>query len=493
MNTQELKNKLQANNYTGITIDSREVQEGNIFVCIKGENTDGHNYIQQAINNKASLIIVDSSYKSLENISCDYIQVPDTQLALAVISNLYFNTSESGVKLFGITGTNGKTSSSIYTAQLFSCLEEYKNINIGLIGTNGKKIFCNSKETQDLGNETGRTTPQAHELHQDIQELYIKYSCELIIMEVSSHALEQKRTHGLEFQAMGFTNLTQDHLDYHLTMENYFQAKAIAFRNLTPGSTAVINLDDKYSQKFIDAVPANVNIITASLKNSQTNLYTENIKYSIQGIQGLINSLEFSSQLQGEFNLYNLLIAVGIVQSQGINLQEIIKVLNNIKPAKGRFERVITNNTQAPACIVDYAHTPDGLENVLQAIRQIQPKNSNNKLICLFGCGGDRDTTKRPLMAQIAEKYSDIVIITSDNPRTEDPHQIIADTMSGINNINNTYTEIDRGKAISLAVNLAKPEDIILLAGKGHEDYQILKNETIHFDDYEQAYNLLNT
>ena len=316
-----------------------------------------------------------------------------------------------------------------------------------------------------------------------------------VVMEVSSHALEQNRVGGCRFNGAVFTNLTQDHLDYHVTMENYFEAKALLFRHLEEGDFAVINLDDSYAEKFLGVVPEGVRKYTYGVKKD-ADVKAEDIHFSLNGaeftlvVKNKILSDETGSitckvnlHMNGMFSVYNVLAAVTSTIAMGIDVKTALKALENVKGVAGRFEVVV----KKPLVIVDYAHTPDGLENVLKSAREITPKDG--QLICLFGCGGDRDATKRPKMGAIAERIADKIIITSDNPRSEDPQQIITDIIAGLKNVNTeTVTvEPDRGHAIALLKTIAGNNDVVVIAGKGHEDYQILKDRTIHFDDREEA------
>ena len=315
-----------------------------------------------------------------------------------------------------------------------------------------------------------------------------------VVMEVSSHALDQNRVGGCRFNGAVFTNLTQDHLDYHITMDNYFKAKALLFNRLTEGDFAVINADDEYGDRFISEVPEGVNVFTYGVKQ-QSDVMARDIHFSLNGAEFTLvtgdhvnngGKLEHKVNLHmnGMFSVYNVLAAVTAALAMGIDIEVALKALQNVKGVAGRFEVVV----KKPLVIVDYAHTPDGLENVLKSAREITP--TDGKLICLFGCGGDRDATKRPKMGAIAEKLADKIVITSDNPRSEDPQVIITDIIAGLKSVNteNVVVEPDRGTAIALLKTIANNNDVVLIAGKGHENYQILKDKTIHFDDREEAH-----
>ena len=303
-------------------------------------------------------------------------------------------------------------------------------------------------------------------------------------MEVSSHALAQHRVDYCDFNGAVFTNLTQDHLDFHITMQNYFKAKAILFEDLVAGDFAVINNDDEYAEKFKEVISPTVSLYTYGVKNN-ADIKARDVVFNHDGASFICNikgqDYPIKLKMNGMFSVYNALAALTAALATGLDLQTSINRLQELGGVAGRFEIVINQ----PTVIVDYAHTPDGLENVLKAARDITP--SDGKLICIFGCGGDRDATKRPKMGRIAEELADKVIVTSDNPRSEDPQQIITDILAGISSVNDVIVEPDRELAIKEAYKLAGQKDVVLVAGKGHEDYQILANETIHFDDREKV------
>lgn len=303
-------------------------------------------------------------------------------------------------------------------------------------------------------------------------------------MEVSSHSLVQNRVGGCEYNCGVFTNLTQDHLDYHVTMERYFEAKALLFKRLKSGDVAVINKDDSWADRMVAELADGVKLYTFGIKKD-ADIKAENISFSPKGasFDCITPDKKYAIQLSmnGMFSVYNVLAALTVAYAYGFDLDKAIKTLEPLKGVAGRFEIV----EHHPLVIVDYAHTPDGLKNVLNAAREITPKDS--KLICVFGCGGDRDATKRPKMGAIAEELSDRVIVTSDNPRSEDPQQIITDILAGFKTVNDVIVEADRGKAIALIKEIAHKDDVVVLAGKGHENYQILNDRTIHFDDREEV------
>ncbi len=478
-----------------LCFDSRKVEKDSIFFCIVGENTDGHQYIKQAIEKGASLIYAQEDKKEKINkeileLKVPIIFVPCTKTALANACKEKYKDIMSKISIFAITGTNGKTTTTHLIAKLFSVA--FKE-NIGLMGTLGNKVYSKGVEKEFLGEGSGRTTPQAIELYENFKNLFEK-GCKKIVIEVSSHALIQKRIHGCSFDTMMFTNLTQDHLDYHLNMENYFEAKALIFDYTV--NNAIINLDDSWAKAFIEkAKVKNLNILTYSIKDPSATIYAKNIKNSTEGISADIcfsnECINTNIKLHGIFNLYNILGAIAVGLAKNISLKDCIEIFKTVEATKGRFELVDRPNKNLPSCIIDYAHTPDGLENVLKTAKEILPKGG--ELICIFGCGGDRDSTKRPIMGKIASTLADKIIITSDNPRSEDPEQIIADILSGISSLNNTEIIIDRAEAINKTIKNAKKEDLILIAGKGHENYQIFKDQTIFFDDKEQVIKAYNS
>ena len=458
---------------TGISYDSKTTKSGDIFVCLVGEHSDGHDFFKSAVECGAKAFFVEKKIDT----HLPQIVVKSTRRQIADIADKFYNSPSKSLNLIGVTGTNGKTT----VTHLVQKILESKNQNSALIGTLGYKL-----SSKDEYKEAKHTTPQAPEL-QAVLSLIKKEKIKNVVMEVSSHALEQNRVGGCVFRGAVLTNLTQDHLDYHITMDNYFESKAILFKRLNAGDFAVINADDEYAKRFLDIIPQGVKILTYGVKNS-ADVVAKEVEFSLSGAEFICETKQFGSQkvklqMNGMFSVYNVLAAIGVGLSMGIDLGLCIKPLETTKGVAGRFEVVAKN----PLVIVDYAHTPDGLENVLTAAREITPKGS--KLICLFGCGGDRDATKRPKMGAIAEKISDKIVITSDNPRSEDPQQIITDILAGLKSINTqkVFVEPDRAKAIELLKNICDKNDVVVLAGKGHETYQILKDRTIHFDDREEA------
>ena len=454
----------------GLSYNSKKAVPHDLFICLVGEHVDGHEFAEEAFANGATAFVVERRL----NLDVPQIVVHDTSEFLAQLADLFYSSPSHKLNVIGVTGTNGKTTVTHLIQEIFEANEQ----TCALIGTLGHKFF-----SKDSYHDAKHTTPQAPELQcllRDISEKNIKN----VVMEVSSHALAQHRVDYCDFNGAVFTNLTQDHLDFHITMHNYFKAKAILFEDLVAGDFAVINADDEYAEKFIEVISPTVSIYKYGVKNP-ADVYAKDIVFNNSGASFTccINDKEYRLNLKmnGMFSVYNVLAALTTALATGMDIEKSVRALENIGGVAGRFEVVHTN----PTVIVDYAHTPDGLENVLKTARDITP--SDGKLICIFGCGGDRDATKRPKMGQIAEEYADKVIITSDNPRSEDPQQIITDILAGLKSVNEVIVEPDRELAIKEAHKIANQNDVVLVAGKGHEDYQILANGTIHFDDREKV------
>ena len=459
---------------SGISYNSKTTKKGDIFICLVGEHTDGHEYAQMAIENGASALLVE---RKVEGVNVPQVQVDSTRHKIADIADRFYSRPSMGLNLIGITGTNGKTTVTHLIQKIF----EENGQKCALIGTLGYKLSSNGEYR-----DAKHTTPQAPELQATLRMIKDVEKIDNVVMEVSSHALEQNRVGGCRFNGAVHTNLTQDHLDYHITMENYFKAKALLFEHLTQGNFAVINNDDAYGERFASVVPEGVNVYTYGVKNN-ADIMAKDIHFSLNGAEFklIIKGDEYSVNLHmnGMFSVYNVLAAISAAIAMQIDIKVAIKALQNVHGVAGRFEVV----NKKPLVIVDYAHTPDGLENVLKSAREITP--ADGRLICVFGCGGDRDATKRPKMGAIAQKLADKIIITSDNPRSEDPQQIITDIIAGLQSVDpeRVTVEPDRGEAIALLKSIADNNDVVVIAGKGHEDYQILKDKTIHFDDREQA------
>ncbi len=460
---------------SGISYNSKTTKKGDIFVCLTGEYTDGHEYAKNAIENGAAALLVERKVDVDKKIP--QVVVSSTRHKIADIADRFYSSPSRGINLIGITGTNGKTTVTHLIQKIF----EENGEKCALIGTLGYKLASNGEYR-----DAKHTTPQAPELQATLRMIKDVEKIDNVVMEVSSHALEQNRVGGCCFNGAVLTNLTQDHLDYHITMDNYFDAKALLFKSLKEDDFAVINADDNYAERFLKAVPEGVRKYTYGVKKS-ADVMAKNIEFSLNGAEFTLvtknGEYPVNLHMNGMFSVYNVLAAITASLAMGIELSVALKALENVKGVAGRFEVV----AKKPLVIVDYAHTPDGLENVLNSAREITPKDG--KLICLFGCGGDRDATKRPKMGAIAEKIADKIVITSDNPRSEDPQTIITDIIAGLKSTNpeRVTVEPDRGHAIALLKTLAGNNDVVVIAGKGHEDYQILKDRTIHFDDREEA------
>lgn len=451
-----------------IAYDSRKVKKGDVFVCIKGYQTDGHNYVKSACENGAAVVVASDKV----DVGVPVIYTPDTRKALALMSKAYFGNPLKGIKLIGVTGTNGKTT----VTYLLKTILEKQNKKVGLIGTNQNMIGQRVIPTE-------RTTPESYELYKLFYEMKSE-GAEYIIMEVSSHALELERVCGCEFETAIFTNLTQDHLDFHGSMENYFCAKKKLFSMC---KNAVINIDDEYGKRLCSECD---NTITYSIDNGSS-LRASDIKIDASGICYRVEykgkMYPVSVGIPGKFSVYNSLAAMGAGLTLEVSQEKCIEALKSAEGVKGRAEIVKTDTPYS--VIIDYAHTPDGLENIISTVNEFK----KGRVITLFGCGGDRDRTKRPKMGKAAGELSDFLIVTSDNPRSENPAAIIDDIMPGVIESGCEYVRIEnRRDAIEYALKNAKKDDIIILAGKGHETYQILKDGTIHFDEREVVSQILN-
>jgi len=453
---------------SGVTCDSRAVKDGFIFVCIVGAKVDGHSFAQKAAENGAAVIIAERD-TGLKN----QIIVEDSHAAYSEICANWFSRPADNLKLIGVTGTNGKTSVTYMIKKILEAAGE----KVGLVGTI-QNMIC------DKVIETENTTPDAYALNELFAEM-VKSGCSYAVMEVSSHALEQCRVYNLNFEAAIFTNLTQDHLDYHITMENYLNAKKKLFKMC---KVAIINSDDEYSSQIADGLECKV--VTYSAGNNST-YCAKDIRYKPTSVDYKFvngtNITHIKVNTGGKFTVYNSLAAVCCAFELGLDLESSVGALRELEGVKGRAEVVpgITDYT----VIIDYAHTPDGLKNILSTFKECE----HNRLTVLFGCGGDRDKTKRPIMGSIAARYADFVIVTSDNPRTENPSEIIKDILVGMDGSPTPYKVIEnRIDAIKYAIETAQRDDIIVLAGKGHETYQILSTGKIHLDEREVIAEVLN-
>ena len=466
---------------SSISFNSKNVVKGSLFVCLVGENFDAHNFVEDAVRNGASAIL---AQKSFQGMPIPVVVVENTAQSMSLLSTALYGFPSSKLKLIGVTGTNGKTT----VTHLVEKILESAGIQCGLIGTLGNRL-----KSQEKYKETKHTTPQSPDLQEYLAKA-VEDKIDYVVMEVSSHALDLYRVLGCDFSVALLTNVTQDHLDFHVTMDNYARAKMKLFEQLIPSDDrkkhAIINLDDPSSSKFIEVVPKGIDVLSYGI-NEGASIRATDIKYSREGTVfnciTPVGSVEIVLKLKGLFSVYNALSAISIAVAENLSLEIIREALMSVENIPGRFEAV----SDKPLVIVDYAHTPDGLTNILDAARKLVPETG--QLITVFGCGGDRDPTKRPKMAQIVESLSDKIIVTSDNPRTEDPQQIISDILTGIKNFDSGHVkvEIDRALAIEMAINSTKDDDVLVIAGKGHEDYQILADRTIHFDDREVVRDLL--
>ena len=465
----------------GIEHDSRKIGKNILFVCIPGTKVDGHDFIAQAVKNGAVAVLVEKDIAEIDGVTI--IKVEDVRAAIQQIVPYFYDYPAKKMRMIGITGTNGKTTISY----LIRAILRKAGFKVGVIGTIQISI---EDEVLPIHN----TTPDIIDLQAILANMQAQ-GMDYVVMEVSSHALALNRVAGCEFDTAVFTNVTQDHLDFHKTFENYIAAKAKLFTSLTaaenckPNKTAVVNLDDLAAKEML--AHTRCRCISYGIQ-ADTDIKAENINVLPNGANFSIHSsfanLDLALKITGIFNVYNVMGAVGAAFAEGIDADTVKRALETFTSVPGRFELV--DEGQAFSVIVDYAHTPDGLENILKTARQI----AKNRIITVFGCGGDRDRTKRPIMGRIAANLSDVIIATSDNPRTEYPEFILSQVEAGILEVigNKEHKKItDRKLAIEQAILMAKAGDIVIIAGKGHEDYQILKDKTIHFDDKEVAREVL--
>jgi len=465
---------------SGIKIDSRSVEKGSAFFCIPGEHHDGAEFISQAIQNGASCIFTESAKLKLDA-SVPVVKVDDIRAALAWVADSFYDHPSTKLRVLGVTGTNGKTTTTHLVRQILLAAGHAT----GLIGTLG--AHWNSKSGEERSGKSAHTTPQAPEVQSDFAQM-LADGITHVTMEVSSHALSLKRVAQCQFASACLTNITQDHLDFHKSMEQYWRAKLMLFEQLANGNqtnkSAVINLDDPHAQRFMAVLNKSVNAFTYGF-HADADLSVIKAEYDFSGckldLKTPVGPRHLNLHLNGPFNVYNVMAALLIAFGEGVDLDLAIHALEEFKGVPGRFEIVCTE----PLCIVDYAHTPDSLENVLKAARTLVPPQG--RLLVVFGCGGDRDASKRPQMGEIAERLADVIIVTSDNPRSESPDKIIADILAGLNRLASANIETDRAQAIEHAISLASQYDVVVVAGKGHENYQILKDRTIAFDDREKV------
>jgi len=450
-----------------VCIDSRQAKKFSLFIAVKGTQMDGHDYIAQAIKQGSLAIVCETLPENLVK-DVNYVQVKNSRYAAGIIASNFFDNPSNDLKLVGVTGTNGKTTTATLLYELFVGLG-YK---VGLISTVRNLI-------SGIEVAATHTTPDPINLNKLLAEM-VDAGCEFCFMEVSSHALQQHRVAGLNFTGAIFTNITHDHLDYHETFSNYITAKKMLFDGLSSKAFALVNLDDKNGEVMVQNTKAKV--VTYGLK-SMADRKAKILENNLTGLILNIDGQEVITRLIGSFNAYNILSVYGAALELKEEKLQILTTLSNLHSPEGRFQFFKTPNNILG--IVDYAHTPDALDNVLSTIREL--RTGNEKLVTLVGCGGDRDKTKRPEMARIAAEGSDKVILTSDNPRSEEPQQIIEDMKKGLDPVlvRKAVTILDRAEAIRTACMLAQPGDIILVAGKGHEKYQEVKGVKTPFDDME--------
>jgi UDP-N-acetylmuramoyl-L-alanyl-D-glutamate--2,6-diaminopimelate ligase len=463
-----------------LQVDSRKVNRGDLFIAVPGSTSDGRQYISQAIDNGAMAVFAEIPYSNKSNIDSDVpiVCIEELTKKIGIIAKYFYNNI--GLNIIGVTGTNGKSTVCYYIAEILKGL----SCSCATIGTLG--IGINNKYIA-----TEHTTPDPIELQKNLSYIRDKKTCN-IAMEVSSHALIQHRASGVDFKTAVFTNLTQDHLDYHKNISSYWQAKLKLFLEYSVDNV-IINLDDPYGRQLVELLPTHINVIGYSLEKYRK--FTDNIiraydfKYDLQGTSVTIKSkygeMELTIPVFGDFNLSNILAAFAAVLTFGYSFEEILSVLPEVSAVPGRMQYI--RNDLKPLVVVDYAHTPDAIDRTLATLK----KYCKGKLWCVFGCGGDRDKDKRPAMLERAICYSDYIILTQDNPRTEDPNKITEDILKNNSNFNNIIVELDRFTAIKIAIDKAKEKDIILVAGRGHEEHQIIGKEKIPFSDVKVVEELL--
>lgn len=459
---------------TDITADSRVVQAGSLFICLRGATVDGHKFLAMAASKGVVAALVEEVPEVIPD-GVTLLVVPDTRAAMEIVTPYFYDYPGKRLRMIGVTGTNGKTT----TTNIIRLILRKAGHKVGLIGT--INIMIEDEETV-----SHNTTPDVVDLQKTLYAM-VCAGCDYCVMEVSSHALALKRVAGIEYDCAVLTNITQDHLDFHKTMENYRDAKSLLFEHLTDGAksnkNAVFNMDDASSAIIKARTKAKA---WTYGKGSENDIYPVRFTVAPKHMQLVlatpVGEMDLELKITGEFNVYNVMSAVGAMLAEGISKEIIVSVLDGFDGVPGRFQLVEAG--QPYTVIVDYAHTPDGLENVLKTARSI----TRGKLWAVFGCGGDRDNKKRPIMGGLALELADNVVVTSDNPRTEDPELIIDEIFTALQTVPSgkaVYRLSDRKEAIHFALAKAAREDVILIAGKGHENYQILKDRTIHFDDKE--------
>lgn len=452
-----------------IKIDSKKIEKGDTFVAIKGTNVDGHDFIEQAITNGATKVVID--HDIVLNADIEKVIVPDTNKWLTdYVSENYANEINE-LKIVGVTGTNGKTTTAYLTYQMLNNLGE-KTAYIGTIG-----FYIPDKDIVELPN----TTPNILDLYELLLEAK-NSGCQTVMMEVSSHALSLERVKGLKYEVVAFTNLTQDHLDYHKTMSSYLEAKQLILKQLD--GPMIINSDDDTSKDWQDKYN-NTKTYGFSGENYKIISYEDTKTGTL--IKFVVDNKEYQveTNLKSKFNVYNYMTTLALVNNLGYDVETIINITPKVFPPKGRCQII---RVKEGIAVIDYAHTPDAVEKIIQAFLE----HKKGRIITLVGCGGDRDPKKRPIMGKIASDNSDYVIFTSDNPRTEDPSKIMEDILPGVST-DNYEVELDRRKAIVKGLEMINKDDVVLILGKGHEDYQILGHEKVHLDDAEEVEKYLNS
>lgn len=480
---------------TGLAYNSKEVKAGDAFFCIPGEKFDGNKFIPDVVQAGAVLVVSEKDQPADLKSGVAYFKVECVREAMGRLAAYFYDNPSTKLRLLGVTGTNGKTTTTHIVEHVLNACGH----KTALIGTMGVRWPGPSRK--DFV-DTHHTTPQSIDLQRLLAQM-VDDGVTHAAMEVSSHALFLKRVEGCQFTCAGITNLTQDHLDFHKTMDHYRQSKILLWDLLSlsksTNKSSIINLDDPSSVYFIQATPESAKLLTFGWNNNlsrerKADFSVTEASYSGEGTVIKLKTPEspddvtMNLPLLGEFNVYNTLCAMAICFAEGVSLTEFQKAILNFDPVPGRFQLVSLDKQKnnSPICIVDYAHTPDGLEKILKAARPMV--GEGKKLIVIFGCGGDRDATKRPAMAQVATQLADEIVITSDNPRSEDPEKIIADILNGVVNAEKKSVEVesDRKTAIHNTIAGAQPLDMVVVAGKGHETYQILKDRTIDFNDAEE-------
>lgn len=489
-----LRQRLASLACSSITSDSNQVKQGSVFVAIKGQQSDGHAFIKSALNSGATMVVVENLPKEAKPLSFDLHEI-EGALALRVQSSrefldkalhVFYGEPSLEMICIGVTGTNGKTT----VTHLIEHILSEQNVAVAVMGTIDHHI--GTKKFQ-----TNLTTPSPEILHSRLRE-FVSAGAKALAMEVSSHALDQRRADSVSFDVAVFTNLSRDHLDYHATMEDYFQTKQRLFDDVMWKSrkshrVSVINIDDDFGRRI--RIAPQTEKITYGTKNSDVRflVLTRSLEYSEIEISYKDTKYKILSHMVGDHNAYNIAAAFGVACALGLDLDAATKTLSTFKGVAGRLERI--SNTRELYIYVDYAHTDDALKNVLESLKNLRDRVSpNSKIYTVFGCGGERDKGKRPMMANVAQTFSDLVVVTSDNPRSEEPLTIISDILGGFTPNYKSYSvkvEPDRKKAIALALKLSKPKDIVLIAGKGHEDYQIIGKEKRHFSDVETVREIL--